>query len=108
MKYFLSNKLYTVLKWIGLIACPAVAVFVGTVGAAWGWANIEPVVITINAVGVLIGALIGISQASAKVVPPDERAPETDTMPADDGSGIVPLTDAEVAAILAAGGTDAD
>lgn len=108
MKYFLSNKLYTVLKWVGLIACPAVAVFVGTVGAAWGWANIEPVVITINAVGVLIGALIGISQASAKVVPPDERAPETGTMPADDESGIVPLTDAEVAAILAAGGTDAD
>lgn len=108
MKYFLSNKLYTVLKWAGLILCPSVAVFIGTVGNAWGWANIEPVVITINAVGVLIGALIGISQASAKVVPPDERAPETGTMPADDESGIVPLTDAEVAAILAAGGTDAD
>lgn len=90
MKYFLSNKLYTVLKWVGLIACPAVAVFVGTVGAAWGWANIEPVVITINAVGVLIGALIGISQATAKP-----------------GIDVPPLTDAEIAAIFA-GGTDAD
>jgi len=108
VKYLLGDKLYTVLKWIGLIACPAVAVFVSTVGAAWGWANIEPVVITINAFGVLIGALIGISQASAKVVPPDERAPETGTMPADDGSVIFPLTDKEIGAVFAAGGTDAD
>ena len=66
MRYLLSDKLYNVLKWLGLIACPAIAVFVGTVGSAWGWNHIEPTVITINAVGVLIGALIGISQATAK------------------------------------------
>lgn len=99
MKYILGDKLYTVLKWVGLIACPAVAVFLGTVGSAWGWQHIEPVVITINALGVLIGALIGISQATAKTVPMDERSPEVDTMPEDEG-GIYPLTHEDVAAIF--------
>ena len=66
MRYFIPDKLYNVLKWLGLIACPAIAVFVGVVGQAWGWQSVEPVVITINAIGVLIGALIGASHLTAK------------------------------------------
>ena len=69
--YFLPENAYQILKWAGLIACPAIAVFIGTVGQAWG---MDPglsnaVVTTINALGVLIGVLIGASQATAK---PDE------------------------------------
>lgn len=88
MKYFLNDRLYTVLKWLGLIACPAIAVFVGTVGAAWGWPNVEPTVITINAVGVLIGALIGISQATAK----QEQGTTS--------SGVPVMTDEEIEAVF--------
>lgn len=99
MKYLLPDRLYQILKWLGLAACPAIAVFVGTVGAAWGWQHIEPTVITINAVGVLIGALIGISQASARKVPMDERSPEVDTIPEVEG-GIYPLTHEEAIAIF--------
>ena len=66
MKYLIPDKLYNVLKWLGLIAFPAIAVFVGVVGQAWGWTAVEPVVITINAIGVLIGALIGASHITAK------------------------------------------
>lgn len=88
MKYLLNDKLYTILKWVGLIACPAIAVFVGTVGSAWGWQHIEPTVITINAVGVLIGALIGISQASAK---PEQGNP---------GFDVPVMTDDEIAAVF--------
>ena len=67
-KYFIPSDAYAVLKWAGLIALPAVAVFVGTVGQAWG---MDPglsnaVVTTLNAAGVLIGVLIGASQATAK------------------------------------------
>ena len=65
MKYLLSDKLYNVLKWVGLVACPAIAVFVAALGSAWGW-EVTPWVLTVNAVGVLIGALIGVSQATAK------------------------------------------
>lgn len=65
MKYLLPETAYKVLKWLGLVACPALAVLYGTLGNAWGWPATEQVVITINALGVCVGALIGISQGSA-------------------------------------------
>ena len=65
MKYFLPNSVYDVLKWVGLILCPALAVFYGTVAPAWGWPFPEQVVLTLNALGVLIGVLIGASQLTA-------------------------------------------
>ena len=71
MKYFLPNGLYDVLKWLGLIACPALAVFYHTVAPVWGWPAVDAVVITLNAVGVLIGVLIGASQITATDVGED-------------------------------------
>lgn len=68
MDYKLSNNLYDILKWAGLIACPALATFYGVVAPLWGWPAPEAVVTTINAVGVLIGALIGYSAITAKDV----------------------------------------
>lgn len=35
--------------------------FVGTVGPAWGWTHVDAIVITLNALGILAGALIGVS-----------------------------------------------
>ena len=66
--YFLPENAYQILKCAGLIALPAIAVFVGTVGQAWG---MDPglsnaVVTTLNAAGVLVGVLIGASQATGK------------------------------------------
>ena len=68
MQYIVPDSIYAILKWAGLIALPALAVFVSTVGQAWG---MDPglsnaIVTTLNALGVLVGALIGISQATAK------------------------------------------
>lgn len=68
MTYIVPEQIYQVLKWAGLIALPALAVFVSTVGQAWG---MDPglsnaVVTTLNALGVLVGALLGISQATGK------------------------------------------
>ena len=66
--YFLPEQAYVALKWLGLIALPAIAVFVGTVGQAWGMdASLQnAVVTTLNAAGVLVGVLIGASQATSK------------------------------------------
>ena len=61
--WLIPNRVYDVLKWVGLIVCPALAVFVQTVGPAWGLESVGAIVLTLNALGVLIGALIGISQA---------------------------------------------
>lgn len=66
MEYKLPDKLYNVLKWLGLIACPALATFYGVVAPLWGWPAPEAVVTTINAIGVLIGALIGYSAITAR------------------------------------------
>ena len=65
-QYKIPETAYKVLKWAGLIACPAVATFVGVVGPVWGMPNVDAIVTTINAVGVCIGALIGYSAATAK------------------------------------------
>lgn len=68
MTYLVPETVYKVLKWAGLIALPAIAVFVSTVGQAWGLdaAVLNAIVTTLNALGVLVGALLGISQATGK------------------------------------------
>lgn len=64
--YLLNNRAYEILKWAGLIAFPAIATFVGVIGAVWGWHDTDAIVTTLNAIGVLIGGLIGVSHATAK------------------------------------------
>lgn len=63
--YMLPNNVYDVLKWIAMIAIPAIAVFVGVVGQAFEWGQVGIAVTVINAVGTLIGALIGVSSKKA-------------------------------------------
>ena len=65
-EYIIPGKIYQVLKWLGLIACPAIATFIGAVFPAWGIPNADAVVLTLNAAGVLIGALIGVSAATSR------------------------------------------
>lgn len=67
-EYIIPSKIYQVLKWLGLIACPAIATFIGAVFPAWGIPNADAFVLTLNATGVLIGALIGVSAATSRQV----------------------------------------
>lgn len=66
MQYAIPDNVYNVLKWVGLIALPAVATFYGACAPLWGWPAPEAVVTTINAAGVLLGALVGYSAATAR------------------------------------------
>ena len=66
MRYPMPSRLYDVLKWTGLIFCPAAAVLYGTIAPTWGWPNPDGVVLTLNAIGVFIGTLIGVSQLTAE------------------------------------------
>ena len=63
--YLLPDNAYKALKWVALIALPAVAWLVGAVGPQWGLPHCGEIVTTINAVGVFVGALIGVSQLTA-------------------------------------------
>lgn len=65
MNYLLPDWIYDIAKWMGLILCPALAALIGKAGPAWGLPNVDAIVLTINAVGVFIGAIIGASQVSA-------------------------------------------
>ena len=62
----LNDKVYDVLKWVCLIALPALAVFYAVIAKIWGLPYEAEIPATINAVAVLIGALIGISHLSIK------------------------------------------
>ena len=64
--WLIPSRVYDILKWLGLIVFPALALFVGAVGPAWGWPYIDAIVTTLNALGTLCGMLIGASAIKAK------------------------------------------
>lgn len=66
MQYLLPDKAYNILKWVGLVALPAVGTFVGTVGTAVNWELTTIAVTAITAAGTLVGALLGVSHVTAK------------------------------------------
>ena len=60
----LPDKVYNWLKWLCLIALPALATFYGVIGKVWDLPHTAEIVTTITAVATLIGALIGVSTIS--------------------------------------------
>lgn len=66
MQYIIPDKVYNILKWVGLVAIPAIATFVGTVGHAVEWAPTTIAVTVITAIGTLVGALLGVTTTMAK------------------------------------------
>lgn len=63
---YFNNKVYDVLKWIVLIALPALAAAYGSLAATWNLPYAAEVVQTINLLTVTLGAMIGISTATYK------------------------------------------
>lgn len=69
----LKNSVYDVLKWICLIALPALAVLYFTLAKIWGLPYGAEITATINAVALFIGTLIGVSQISINKEAKDEE-----------------------------------
>lgn len=59
----MTNSTFDKLKWTALIAIPALATLIGAVGVIWGL-DLEPIVLTVTAVGTFAGALLGVSNAN--------------------------------------------
>lgn len=91
----LNDSIYNVCKWLGLIFCPALAVLLATVLPVWGVdaGLVKALVITINAVGVFIGALIGVSQATIARENAEELASD---FAEGEAENEVPVTDEEI------------
>lgn len=62
MNNLLSNRLFDWLKWISIVCLPALSTFIVVISKIWGWADTGSMIAqTITAIGVLLGALLGIS-----------------------------------------------
>lgn len=72
-KIKLSNSAYDILKWLALIALPAIATFWGVISKVWGIPFGAEIVTTITAIATLIGTLIGISHVNIKKEEEDEQ-----------------------------------
>lgn len=61
MKSLLSDKVYEVLKWLAILALPAIADFIKFLFPTWNIPYGDPIAETIRQVALLLGILIGIS-----------------------------------------------
>lgn len=57
----LSNRQYDILKYVALIALPALQVFWLTIGKIWNISYTVEIGATIGAVALLLGTLLGVS-----------------------------------------------
>lgn len=57
----LDNKTYDILKYVALIALPAIQVFWLTIGKIWNIGYTVEIGATIGAVALLLGTLLGVS-----------------------------------------------
>lgn len=62
----LPDKVYTVLKWLALIALPGFSWFYQLLADTWGLPYSSQIATTISGAGTLIGILIGVSALAIK------------------------------------------
>lgn len=61
----LSNKIYDILKWTLFIFVPAFNVLLGTLGTIYGFET-ETIILTIDAIALFLGTIVGISNYNYK------------------------------------------
>lgn len=66
MNIVFSNKTYDILKWVAIIALPALATFIKIVFAIWKLPYSNEIATTITAFATFLGALLMISNANYK------------------------------------------
>lgn len=62
----LNDNAYKVLKWLGLIVLPAIATLVKAIFPVWNLPYADAIATTCTALGVFVGAIIGVSSANLK------------------------------------------
>ena len=71
-----SNKIFDALKWIVMVAIPALTVCYVGLSSIWGWPYADQVAKTSSVICTLLGSLLGISSIKYykddKLQPPEE------------------------------------
>ena len=62
----MSNKVYDVLKWVALIAMPALAILYKDLADIWGFPFAQQIPSTITAIDLFLGVVLGISNVTYK------------------------------------------
>lgn len=62
----MNNKIYDVLKWVAILLLPALSTLIAVIGQIWGVPVCEPIAQTVTALGVFLGAILGISSIQYK------------------------------------------
>jgi hypothetical protein len=60
----LSDRLYKILKWVAIAVIPALVTFWSAIATVWSLPYGTEIATTIGAVGVLLAALLGISNGA--------------------------------------------
>lgn len=56
-----NSKVYDALKWIALVALPAITTLWLALASIWGWPYAEAIGATLAAITAFLGALLGVS-----------------------------------------------
>ena len=64
IKPLLPNRVYDWMKWITVIALPAIATLLLAIDKIWNIAALTPVAATVMAVTTLLGTMLGVSTIS--------------------------------------------
>ena len=62
----MSNRVYDILKWVAMVALPALATLYYALAGIWGLPYGEQILSTLTAVDACLGVLLGISSAQYK------------------------------------------
>ena len=65
---FKNEKVYDVLKWITMVALPAVTTLWLTLASIWNFPYAEPIGATLGAITVFLGALLDIGSVKYKLL----------------------------------------
>lgn len=79
--YILPAGAYQAIKWLDLVALPALTTLYVALAGVWGWPYPGEIAKTSAAVCACLGALLGVSAATARAtggVQDAEQAPEAD------------------------------
>jgi hypothetical protein len=61
---FLPDRVYDILKYVAIYAISPLVVFTGALGTIWNIGWMQPVSLTIAAIGTLLAGLLGYSTAT--------------------------------------------
>lgn len=62
----LNDSVYNVLKWVAILLLPALSTLIAVIGQIWNIPICDPIAQTVTALGVFLGAILGISSIQYK------------------------------------------